>query len=93
MVLGKKQTGDYSVTFRDEGGELSLDVLYTGPYSSDWHTRTTLHLVDDEGRSRRELQRWFSGVSGDNAVAELLAEAGYNEYGVLVSGPYLLTLG
>jgi hypothetical protein len=92
VVLGTKQTGDYRVTLRDDGGELSLDVLYTGPYGGGWHTRTTLHLVDDERRSRRELQRWFSGVTGDNSVAELLAEAGYNEYGVLVSGPYLLTI-
>lgn len=90
MVLGKKQTGDYSVTFREVRGELRLDVMYIGPHSGG--QRITLHLVDDEGRSRRELQRWFGRVTGDNAVAELLAEAGYNEYGVLASGPWPLTI-
>lgn len=73
----RKKTGAYCLSFhRPRRNERVIVVEYVGPYGGG----PSVSLLYEEGQLEQAKED-FEGLTGDFAVADLLAQFGYDEYG------------
>jgi hypothetical protein len=80
-VLARKNTGNYVVDLVDEDDSYALRVRYTGSYGSDVEAHVDLEGEGVDQARPAEMKEWLrSEVRGDLDVAEILGQAGYDQY-------------
>lgn len=81
QVIAKKNTGNYVVELVDEDDYYAMRVRYIGTYGSDVAAHVDLEGEGVDEARPAEMKDWLRAqVRGDLDVAEMLAQAGYDQY-------------
>jgi len=81
-VLATKDTGNYVAKLLVADGVYFLRARYTGPSGSDNDAVVDLEGEGLDEAKPREIKKWFlDRTRGDFDVADMIARAGYDEYG------------